>query len=266
MKKITALVFICSAAVAASAADGSKGKVLVVMSGADHITLKDGKQHKTGYFLSELAGPAQALEAAGYELVFANPTGAEPAMDKSSDSAQWFASEQEYQQAKNFASSSAGLKQPRRLGSFTKAEAEKFKAMFVPGGHAPMEDLARDKDMGRLLKLFHKAGKPTALICHGPAALLSSVGGGTWIYGGYKMAVFSNDEEKQAESGGGLEGEVPYYPAQALAGAGGLVDAGAPWTSHAVRDRELVTAQNPQSERQFTALLLQALAGMRSIF
>ena len=244
---------------AAPAAD-SKGKVLVIMSGVDYLTLKGGKRHPTGYFLSELTGPAQALNAAGYNLVFANPNGKEPSVDKTSDSAQWFKSEQDYQQAKAFINGLPGLKNPRRLDSFTARELSTFSAIFVPGGHAPMEDLAKNSRLGRILTAFHNMGKPTALICHGPAALLSTTGKEKWIYNGYKMTVFSTPEEQQQENNTALGGFVRYYAAEELSKAGGLLEAGAPWTSHAVRDRELITAQNPMSEGEFTALLLEAIA------
>ncbi|MCX5784986.1 MAG: type 1 glutamine amidotransferase domain-containing protein [Elusimicrobia bacterium] len=247
----------------AQAAD-NKGKVLVVMSGVDYLTLKSGKRHPTGYFLSELTGPAQAIAAAGYDLVFVNPTGKEPAMDKTSDSAQWYKTEQDYQRAKAFINRAAGLKKPRRLDSFTDKELSAFSAVFVPGGHAPMEDLAKNSRLGRILAFFHNKGKPAAFICHGPAALLSSVGRGKWIYNGYKMTVFSTPEEKLQENDAALGGFVRFYAAEELSKAGGSVDAGAPWSSHAVRDRELITAQNPMSEGDFTPLLLEALAEQRT--
>ena len=244
--------------VVTQAAD-NKEKILVVMSGVDYLTLKSGKRHPTGYFLSELTGPAQALIAAGYELIFANPNGKEPAMDKTSDSAQWFKTDQDYQQAKTFISGAVGLKNPRRLDSFTNSDLSAFSAVFIPGGHAPMEDLAKNRRLGYILALFHRMRKPTALICHGPAALLSSISQGKWIYSGYRMTVFSTPEEQQQENNTALGGFVRYYVAAELSKAGGLLEAGAPWTSHVVRDRELITAQNPMSEAEFTALLLETM-------
>jgi len=263
MKILTMTLALTLAALCATvseAANNYNGKILVVMSGADHLTLKDGKRHPTGYFLSELTGPAQVLAAAGYELVFANPTGKEPAMDKTSDSAQWFKTEQDYQRAKAFIDGSDRLKNPRRLNSLTSRELSEFSAVFVPGGHAPMEDLAKNATLGRILTFFHNKGTPTALICHGPAALLSPARAGKWIYNGYKMTVFSTPEEQQQENAAALGGFVPYYAADELTKAGGLLEAGAPWTSHAVRDRELITAQNPMSEGEFTPMLMEALA------
>ena len=74
------------------------------------------------------------------------------------------------------------------------------------------------------------------------------------------MTVFSTPEEQQQENDTALGGFVRYYAAEALTKAGGLLEAGAPWTSHAVQDRELITAQNPMSEGEFTPLLMKALA------
>ncbi len=243
----------------ASASAAPTGKVLVVLSGVDYVTLKDGSTHPTGYFLPELAGPLKGLIAAGYEVTFANPTGREPKMDRVSDSARWFKSEAEYLEAKKLLSAQRGLKSPRKLSALTEAELNGYDGLFLPGGHAPMEDLYRDAQLGRILRHFHAAMKPTALICHAPVALLSARQGKSWIYSGYQMTVFSNAEEKQEEDSGHLDGYLTFYVADALSAAGAKVSTAEPWKSHAVRDRELITGQNPMSEDGFTPLFIEAL-------
>src|SRR5690242_1076525 len=104
----------------------SRGKVLVVLSGVDFVSLKGGGRHPTGFFLSELTVPAAKILGAGYELVFANPNGRIPAMDKISDDPKWFSSPEEYQTLKRLLTSLKGLRNPRRLASFSEAELNTF--------------------------------------------------------------------------------------------------------------------------------------------
>jgi len=153
-----------------------------------------------------------------------------------------------------------------------------FAAVFFPGGHAPMEDLSWDPDVATVLRHFHERGKPTALICHGPIALISTVQDpveflravesgdvhaqqqhvGDWPYAGYRMTVFSGAEEKLAE-GGQLGGQVRFVADGALEAAGGKVDVAPPGTPHVVKDRELITAQNPGSDGELADALLGEL-------
>jgi putative intracellular protease/amidase len=123
-----------------------------------------------------------------------------------------------------------------------------------------MEDLYRDADLGRVLRAFHVQRKPTALICHAPVALLAAQQHREWIYSGYRMTVFSTAEEKQEEAAGHLDGYLTYYVQAALEKAGGRVAVAAPWTSHVIRDRELITGQNPMSDHAFADELVRALA------
>jgi len=238
-------------------------KILVVFSGVDYISLKDGNLHKTGYFLSELATPLKGLISAGYEIEFANPTGKEPVMDISSDNPQFFKTREDYLDAKKLIRME-GMKNPKKLSSCNEVELDEFFGIFLPGGHAPMEDLYKDRNLGRILIHFHNNHKPTALICHAPVALLSAVKGDKWIYNGYKLTAFSNEEEIQTEKSGALGGKVNFYISDALAKAGALVShAQKPWQSHVVRDRELITAQNPMSDVKFTEVFLKALSELK---
>ncbi len=141
-----------------------------------------------------------------------------------------------------------------------------------------MQDLPTDPDLGAVLKSFHAAGKPTGAICHGPAALLSTLPdpgaflramadgnvaaaqelGKGWIYAGYQMTAFTTSEERLAEARL-LSGRVRYYPTEALAQAGGRVVSGPDRRSHTVQDRELITGQQPFSDEEFATVFLRAL-------
>ena len=153
---------------------------------------------------------------------------------------------------------------------------EHFDAFFAPGGHAPMEDLLVDDQLGRILTVFHEKNKPTGLVCHGPIALLSTlpnndefvanleagkkaVADKNWIYNGYDMTVFSNTEEEAAKGylGGG---EMKFYPETALSKAGGDYQRSqADWAQKVVVDRELITGQNPASAKAVAEEILKKL-------
>lgn len=281
----TALMSIALAATAslmpagASAAD--KGKVLVVMSSAHALELRDGKQYKTGYFLNELAVPLRMLVDAGYTPVFANPKGDTPSMDAGSNNKNYFGGDDAKRtDALSYVAKFDALKKPKTLASVAAEGASGYAAVFIPGGHAPMQDLIKEQSLGTILKNFHAAAKPTAIICHGPIALLSTlpeaakfqtalIAGDTaavkslskgWTYAGYKVSIFSTSEEKQIEGAAQLGGQVHFYPDAALAAAGATIQNGADWQPNVVVDRELITGQQPLSADVFGKALMAKLA------
>ena len=125
----------------------SAGRILVVLSAENRLTLRDGKVHPTGFFLSELAGPTQALRRAGYQLAFATPGGRAAVMDRSSDQDQYFPRPEERKAAREFVDQ-LDLGHPLSLQSLGEKELAGFAGLFIPGGHAPMEDLYQDKELG----------------------------------------------------------------------------------------------------------------------
>ena len=238
-------------------------RLLVVLSEATSITLKNGKQHPTGYFLSELMVPVDAVAKLGYEIVVATPTGKAPTVDRSSEAQTYFKDEAEYKRLRAIHASMATVRSPLSLRTLDLKSLSSFDGVFFPGGHAPITDLIKDPDVSRVLRHFHDRGLPTALICHGPVALLASrEKDAPWIYKGYQMTGFSTAEEKVAESGA-LGGEIGFYLDEALREAGGMVSTGPLWKSRAVRDRELITGQNPASDQELAKHLLIALAETR---
>jgi putative intracellular protease/amidase len=234
-------------------------KVLVVLSGVDYVELKNQKKHPTGYYLSELYVPLKHLLAQGYEIDFANPTGTKAVMDVTSVKDIYFSSPEEKEEALSFVRNNAKFSSPLKLSSLSEESLYDYIGIFVPGGHAPMQDLYKDKELGRILRHFHKNKKPTALICHAPVALLSAKENDKWIYKGYKMTAFSKAEEEIVESSV-LNGEVLFYITDELEKAGAILSyAKEPFKSHAVKDRELITGQNPFSDMAFINLFTDAL-------
>jgi putative intracellular protease/amidase len=121
-----------------------------------------------------------------------------------------------------------------------------------------MVDLAGNADMGRVLRLVHGSGKTIAALCHGPAALLSAPDeDGIWLFDGYKMTAFTDEEEDQTQAG---RIGMPWYLEDALKNRGAVFDDGdAAWVSHVVVDRNLITAQNPGSSEAAADALLKRL-------
>ena len=238
----------------------SLGRVLVVLPAATVLSTQEGNGHRTGYFMSELAVPLTKLISVGIKPIFATPNGVIPQIDPMSDDAKWFKSPVEYIAAKRLLGSLTSLAHPRSLESLSVEELSQFDGIFIPGGHAAMEDLPKNKSLGRILNYFHANQKPTASICHGPAALLSAFNkNGSWIYNGYKMTVFSTAEEKQEEDVGALGGHVLFYVQDEFQHLGGQVFVEKPWSANVVKDHELITAQNPMSDTLLTPLFLQSI-------
>lgn len=263
-------------------AHGQK-RVLVAMSGAHLLDLREGKVYATGYYLNELVTPLTALLAAGYTPVFANPNGDTPSMDASSNNPKFFGGDDtKRMHALKMVDDLPQLRHPLTFAEVA-PHAQDYVGVFVPGGHAPMVDLVKDPDLGRMLLGFHQAGKPTALICHGPMALLSTLPDAVafdralisgdaaqqhaaahdWPYAGYRVAIFSKAEEQQIEEPQ-LGGHIQYYNDEALAAAGAQLANAAPWQPNVVVDHELITGQQPFSDATFAQAFVTKLnAGAR---
>jgi len=258
----------------------TKTKVLILGSNATKIELRGGGSATIGQYLNETAVPALALIDAGYEVVLATPDGTKPHIDAVSDTIDHFGGDQAaYDRAKRFFAEHPAMNAVRTLRSVVAAGLDDYAGVFVPGGHAPVVDLMQDRDAGAILRHFHGAAKPTALLCHGPvviaaaladapafrAALIDGDDGKAadlaegWIYAGYRMTVFSASEEKVAEAHL-LKGELPFDMPKALTLAGGEVSVTATdFASNVVVDRELITGQNPASDHALAKALIEAL-------
>lgn len=243
-----------------------KGRVLVVLSAANELVLASGEPHPTGLFLGELVHPLETILGAGYEVEFASPGGRIAAIDSDSLSGiYWAGAGDEREEAMRRVLASRKLRAPRPLAE---VDPEAYSGVFVPGGHAPMVDLASSEDMARLLRACHEAGRPTAVLCHAPAALLSTrpktPDDPPWPYAGYRMAIFTNFEEGISEAFF-LGGDVPYYIDTELQKAGAeAVSCLNPFSpSNAHRDRELITGQNPYSAHECAELFVEAMDAFR---
>lgn len=262
-----------------------KGKILVVASSINEMKFKDGRPHKTGYYLGELAVPAQEFIKAGYQVDFATPNGTTPALDKNSINLSIFDNNPDkLAGAMAFVLSHPSMQKPFKLNEIARSirTLNQYDAVYVPGGHAPMVDLMQNKDLGKILRHFHETGKTTALLCHGGVALISAldnpvafrkamVKGDTqkaqslaknWIYKDYKMNVYSTAEEYGVENW--LGAKIEFYMEDALRNAGGKVIVGEPDKPFIVQDRELITGQNPFSDHLLAEAVLKRLAEQKA--
>lgn len=263
MKTLKTLLATALLAIASSATYAAN--VLVVLSDADHLDLKDGKVYPTGFYLNELTQPVQMLLAAGHDITYATPMGNVPTLDRTSVDAMYFKGDAAALKKHLAFLEKLGITSLRKspVISLSRVEQigyERFDAVFIPGGHAPMQDLIASPQLGRLLTSFHEKNKTTALVCHGPAALLSTRDSAAkWIYAGYRMTVISNEEEGLAKAA--LKGgEMTLLPQTGLEQAGANYSSNTtPWTAHVVTDRELITGQNPASAVQVGQALLARL-------
>ncbi|KIC55006.1 MULTISPECIES: type 1 glutamine amidotransferase domain-containing protein [Brevundimonas] len=223
-------------------------KILLVLTSHDQLG-DTGK--KTGFWLEELAAPYYALKDAGAEIVLASPKGGQPPLDPKSDDPD--AQTDDTRRFKADPEAQAALASTVVLSS---VKAEDFDAVFYPGGHGPLWDLANDADSIALIEAFAKADKPTGFVCHAPG-VLKSVNGpdGKPLVNGRKVTGFTNSEEEAV----GLTDVVPFLVENVLTANGGDYSKGPDWGSYVLTDGKLVTGQNPGSSHAAAEALLKLL-------
>lgn len=229
--------------------------ILMVVSAADSLTMKDGSEHPTGYWAEELVVSHQTLTEAGNTVHIATPGGKKPTVDQVSLAAESAGGEDRAQGFRDYLEKiDSELAHPLVLADVDLAA---YDAVVMPGGHGPMADLYKDADLGRLLVAANRDGKVIAPFCHGPAGLLSATDDdGAFAFKGRRLTVFTNEEEL----GGGTGENTPWLVEDALKEKGAVIENGAAWSSNVVRDGNLITGQNPQSSEDVAKEVLAALS------
>ncbi|MEV6556051.1 type 1 glutamine amidotransferase domain-containing protein [Nocardia sp. NPDC051756] len=228
-------------------------KLLFVLTGADTWTLADGTPHPTGFWAEEFAVPYEAAKAAGHEIVVATPGGVVPPVDQGSLAPDFNGGQEGADKRAAVLAASTELQHPIKL---SEVDLDDYAAVFYPGGHGPMEDLAVNAESGELLTAALHSGKPLAIVCHGPAALLAAVGpDGANAFAGYTLTGFTNVEEQQA----GLADQAKWLLQDRLVEFGADFQEGEPWAPKVVVDRNLITGQNPASSAAVAEELLRAI-------
>ena len=224
-------------------------KILLVLTSHDQL---GNTGHKTGFWLEEFASPYYVFKDAGAQITLASPKGGQPPIDPKSDApdAQTAATRRfaEDAEAQQLLATSLPLAQVR---------AEDFDALFYPGGHGPLWDLAEDATSIALIERFIALGKPVGAVCHAPGVLRHvKAADGTPLVHGKRVTGFSNSEEAAVE----LTDVVPFLVEDMLKANGGLYGRAADWASHVEVDGLLVTGQNPASSEACAEVLLKLLA------
>ncbi|AVZ40912.1 MULTISPECIES: type 1 glutamine amidotransferase domain-containing protein [unclassified Dietzia] len=230
--------------------------VLMILSAADHWTLKDGSAHPTGFWAEEFVTPYEVFTGAGWDVTVATPGGRAPTVDQASLDEGAGDPETLEKVKASLDRLEPVLTTPVDLASVAH---EDFDLVFYPGGHGPLEDLAVDSVSGTILTERVSAGSPLALLCHAPAALLAaSEDPASSPFAGFRVTGFSNVEEEQV----GLAANAPWLLEDKLVELGAdYSKAPEPWGSYVVVDRNLYTGQNPQSSAELAERLIADLAG-----
>lgn len=228
--------------------------ILMIVTAATSLTMKDGSGHPTGFWAEELVTAHRDLVAAGHTVTFATPGGVAPTVDPGSlDPSQTGGEERARGFADYLDAISGELAGARPVAD---VDAADYAAVVLPGGHGPMTDLAFDAEVGRVLVAANDAGAVIAPFCHGPAALLSAtLSDGSFAFSGRRLTVFTDEEERT----GGTGENTPWFVESRLRERGAVIDSAAPWSDHVVVDGNLITGQNPQSSASVARRVVEAL-------
>ena len=222
--------------------------ILMVLTSHDRLG-DTGK--KTGFWLEEFAAPYYVLKDAGATLVLASPAGGQPPLDPKSDEA-----DAQTDDTRRFKADPDAQKALAHTVVLAEVKAGDFDAVFYPGGHGPLWDLAEDARSIALIEAMIAAGKPVAAVCHAPGVLRHVKGpDGEALVKGKAVTGFTDSEEAAV----GLTDVVPFLVEAELKALGGVYAKAADWAPFVQTDGLLITGQNPASSRPAAQALLAAL-------
>ena len=223
-------------------------KIAMILTSHDQL---GNTGHKTGFWLEEFAAPYYTFVDAGAAITLASPLGGQPPLDPKSDdpSAQTDAT-------KRFKADTAAQKALASTVKLDTLRAEEFDAVFYPGGHGPLWDLAENPKSIALIEAMYHAGKPVAAVCHAPGVLRHvKAANGEPLVKGKEVAGFTNTEEEAVQ----LTNVVPFLVEDMLKQNGGHYSKGADWQPYVVTAGHLITGQNPASSEPAAEALLKML-------
>lgn len=222
----------------------------ILMTLTSHDKLGD-TGNKTGFWLEEFAAPYYVFKDAGSDITLASPKGGQPPLDPTSD-----AEDAQTDATKRFKADDAAQKELANTAVLSTISADGYDAIFYPGGHGPLWDLAEDVDSKALIETFMASDRPVGAVCHAPAVFKHPKGSdGKSIVSGKTVTGFTNTEEEAV----GLTDVVPFLVEDMLKANGGDYQKGDDWASFVVIDGKLVTGQNPASSEEAAHKLLGLL-------
>ena len=228
--------------------------ILMVLTSHDKLG-NTGK--KTGFWLEEFAAPYYVFKDAGANITVVSPAGGQPPLDPSSD-----APDAQTAATRRFKADTAAQAVLAHTGKLAGVSGADFDAVFYPGGHGPLWDLAEDADSIKLIESMAANGKTVSAVCHAPGVFKNvKAADGSPIVKGKKVTGFTNTEEAAVK----LTDIVPFLVEDMLTKNGGMYSKGADWQSYVVTDGKLITGQNPaSSEAAAHAVLSQLKSQLKS--
>ena len=228
--------------------DTDQKKVLFVLT--SHAELGNTGE-KTGFWVEEFAAPYYNLLDKGVEITVASPNGGKAPIDPRSKT-----EASQTDATKRFNNDKLAQEIINNTVKLEDVEADDFDAVFYPGGHGPLWDLAENETSIALIEAFNKQGKPMAFVCHAPAALKNvKHENGEPLVKGKKVTGFTNTEEEAVQ----LTDIVPFLLEDMLKKNGGIYSKAANWNVHVVEDGNLITGQNPASANKVAEKLYESL-------
>lgn len=222
-------------------------KLLIVLTSHDKLG-ETGK--KTGFWLEEFTAPYYEFVDAGAEVVLASPLGGQPPLDPKSDEP-----DAQTETTARFRQDQHAQQLLAETHKLSEVDAEDFDAVFYPGGHGPLWDLAEDADSIVLIEDFWRADKPVAAVCHAPGVLRHVEIDDVPLVKDKRVTGFSNSEEEGVQ----LTEIVPFLVEDELKKSGGDYSKAADWRPYVVVDGKLITGQNPASSAAVAQALLKML-------
>ncbi|KTC87123.1 type 1 glutamine amidotransferase domain-containing protein [Legionella brunensis] len=223
-------------------------KILMVLTSHDML---GNTGRKTGFWLEEFAAPYFVFKDAGVELTLASPKGGLPPIDPKSD-----LPENQTPAMQRFKQDERAQKELSQTIKLANVKAEYFDALFYPGGHGPLWDLAESAESISLIESFYNSEKPVALVCHAPGVLRHVNYKEIPLVKGKRVTGFTNSEEEEVQ----LTEVVPFLVEDELKRLGGLFEKKPNWQSFVIVDGHLITGQNPASSTAGAQALVKLLA------
>ena len=223
-------------------------KILFVLTSHDQL---GNTGEKTGFWIEEFASPYYYLVDKGVDVILASPKGGQPPIDPTSDKP-----ENQTAATMRFKADTELQEKLSKTHVLAEVSSDDYDAVFYPGGHGPLWDLAESADSAKLIESFYQSNKPVSFVCHAPAALKNVKNtDGEPLVKGKNVTGFTNTEEALVQ----LTDVVPFLVEDMLKENGGIYSKKGDFEEYAIEDGLLITGQNPASSEKVAELLLNKL-------
>ncbi|AZI32542.1 type 1 glutamine amidotransferase domain-containing protein [Kaistella carnis] len=223
-------------------------KILFVLTSHDQL---GNTGEKTGFWIEEFASPYYYLVDKGVDVTLASPKGGQPPIDPTSDKP-----ENQTESTIRFKADKELQEKLSKTHKLSEVSSDDYDAVFYPGGHGPLWDLAESETSAKLIESFYNSNKPVSFVCHAPAALKHVKNtDGEPLVKGKKVTGFTNTEEELVK----LTDVVPFLVEDMLKENGGIYSKKGDFEEYAIEDGLLITGQNPASSEKVAEMLLAKL-------